>query len=240
MNPGEVTANLLAVKQLIDLYEKKYQRKPGSVSLLAVSKNQSLEKMMEAYQQGQRLFGESYWQEAQNKILTLQNTVPEPIEWHFIGKIQRNKTRKIAEHFNWVHSVPDSQIAERLNNQRPDTLPPLNICIEINLSHEITKSGTALENLNELVKFCLNLNRLKLRGLMAIPAPASTLDEQRKSFRLLRDTLHTLQNEYPSKRANDIQILDTLSMGMSEDFEAAIAEGSTIVRIGTALFGKRL
>lgn len=215
------------LKYQIELCERKYHRPSGSVRLLAASKRQSIEKIKAIYDMGQRCFGESYLQEALPKIQSL----PTDIEWHFIGPVQSNKTRKIAEYFSWVHSIDDAHIAKRLNDQRPPHLPPLNICIEVNISHEATKSGVSIDDVMPFAKYCLSLSRLRLRGLMTIPARGENLTEQRKPFHQLHDLYESLcQNNIP---------LDTLSMGMSEDFEAAIAEGSTMVRIGRALFGER-
>lgn len=224
----DIKTNLLHIKKLIADYEEKYGREKNSVSLLAVSKGQSLEKIQTAFAAGQRCFGESYLQEAMPKIEKLGN---ESIEWHFIGPVQSNKTRKIAEHFSWVHSLANEKIAKRLNEQRPAYLPPLNVCIEINIDHEITKSGIDIDEVFSLAKYCMELPHLKLRGLMTIPAACETVSEQRKAF-------HTLYNVWQHLREQGFA-LDTLSIGMSEDFEAAIAEGSTLVRIGTSIFGPR-
>lgn len=223
-----IPAQLAAVKQQIAAYEKKYQRLTHSVSLLAVSKTHSVEKVLSAYAAGQRQFGENYVQEALPKIEALSD---KQIEWHFIGPIQSNKTRKIAEHFAWVHSVASVKIANRLNEQRPSDLPPLNICIEVNIDAEESKAGinpTAVETLAAQISI---LPQLKLRGLMCIPAASMDFTQQRLTFRKLYTLYEALQN----KGFN----LDTLSMGMSDDFEAAIAEGSTLIRLGTAIFGTR-
>jgi pyridoxal phosphate enzyme (YggS family) len=217
------------IKASISLFETKYGRNKGSVQLLAVCKGQSIEKMKTTYEAGQRLFAENYLQEALKKMTELNMS---DIEWHFIGKIQRNKTRKIAEHFAWVQSIDDLVIAKRLNDQRPEHLPPLNICIEVNISHETSKSGTDKEHLLALAKACAALPRLKLRGLMSIPAPAHDFDSQKKSFHQLSELYQLLCDQGFA--------LDTLSMGMSEDYEAAIAEGSTMVRLGRAIFGGRM
>ena len=223
-----IQKNLIEIKNAIIRHEKKYAREIGSVSLLAVSKGQSIEKIKEAYDAGQRSFGENYLKEALSKMEALSDL---PIEWHFIGSVQNNKTRKIAAHFSWVQSVDHIKIAERLNAQRPNSLPPLNICIEVNISEEATKSGVAIAQVLPLASACLSLPRLKLRGLMAIPSLQKTVEEQRQSF-------HQLELLWQSLREKDIP-LDTLSIGMSHDFEAAIAEGATLVRIGTAIFGER-
>lgn len=218
----------LEIKQFIANYEQQYGRESGSVRLLAASKGQSVEKIKTLYDLGQRVFGESYLQEALAKMAELTDKA---IEWHFIGPIQSNKTRKIAEHFAWVHSIDDMKIVKRLNDQRPASLPRLNVCIEVNISHEATKAGAELNNVVSLVQCCLAQPRLKLRGLMTIPAAHARVEDQRREF-------HKLFSLWRVLREQNIP-LDTLSMGMSEDFEAAIAEGSTIVRIGTALFGPR-
>ena len=225
-----IQSNLLTIQKLITDYERKYGREPGSVQLLGASKGQSVHKIADAFAAGLSCFGENYLQEAQTKMSALSD---KQIEWHFIGSIQTNKTRKIAELFSWVQSVDDIHIAKRLNEQRPPQLPPLNICIEVNISHEATKRGIDIALLMPLVEQCLSLPHLKLRGLMAIPAPQenATLDAKRQAFR----TLYTV---WQSLREQGIP-LDTLSMGMSGDFEAAIAEGSTMIRIGTAIFGSR-
>ncbi len=223
-----ITNNLTRIHTLIAEYEQKYGREKGSVKLLAVSKNQSLEKIKEAFQAGQMVFGENYLQEALEKMASL---AAQPIEWHFIGPIQSNKTHKIAEHFSWVQSINSIKIAKRLNDQRPSHLPPLNVCIEVNVSHEKTKTGTEKDSVQSLAAYCLTLPRLKLRGLMAIPADYDHFTDQRKEFHKLYTLWHSLREQGMA--------LDILSMGMSHDFEAAIAEGSTMVRIGSAIFGPR-
>lgn len=216
--------NLAALQQQIRSYELKYERIPHSVTLLAVSKQQSLSRMADVYKQGQRHFGENYLQEA---LLKMQSFDHAEIVWHFIGHIQRNKTKKIAEHFAWVQSVASLTIAQRLSDQRPAHLPPLNICLEVNISNEANKSGVLPEAVAELAQACLKLPRLRLRGLMAIPE-AENSTPYFKKMALLMQQLN--QSGFQ---------LDTLSIGMSNDFEAAIAAGSTMVRIGTALFGNR-
>ncbi len=226
-DPISIEKNLAHIKDLIALYEKKYGREPGSVKLLAASKHQPLTKLQAAFLAGQTVFGESYLQEALEKIAVL----PPAAEWHFIGPIQRNKTRKIAQHFSWIHSVDNEIVVQRLSEQRPANLPDLNICIQLNISQEQSKSGVMLSEAFQLLSFASQLPRLKVRGLMAIPAPAATFATQRQVF-------HQIQLEF-KRLKTQIHTLDTLSMGMSDDFEAAIAEGSTIVRIGTAIFGER-
>lgn len=220
-----IAKNLVQVIARIREAELRFSRKPCSVSLLAVSKKQSVGKIQEAIEAGQVAFGESYLQEALIKIPQFQ------VEWHFIGSIQSNKTRKIAEQFSWVHTVSDIHVARRLSQQRPQHLPPLNICLQVNISQEAEKSGIAIEDVEPLAAYCSTLANLKLRGLMAIPAYKKDFMEQRTQFHLLK----LLWDELNKKQFH----LDTLSMGMSEDFEAAIAEGATLVRIGSAIFGQR-
>ncbi|HLB42803.1 MAG TPA: YggS family pyridoxal phosphate-dependent enzyme [Gammaproteobacteria bacterium] len=222
----QIEKNLSRIKQLITLYEKKYGRQLGSVRLLAVSKKQSIEKIKQAFQAGQSRFGESYVQEALVKIATLEG-----IEWHFIGSIQRNKIRKIAKYFSWVQSVDSIDSARQLNDQRPAHLPPLSICIQVNMHDDTTKSGIPIYEIESLANSCLNLPHLKLRGLMTIPKSQPDFERTRNNFYQLFLKFQELKNKGIP--------LDTLSMGMSEDFEAAIAAGSTMVRIGTAIFGER-
>ena len=200
-------------------------RDENSVQLLAVSKTKPAQALREAYAAGLRDFGENYLQEALGKQLELADL---PLIWHFIGPIQSNKTRSIAEHFAWVHSVDRLKIAQRLSEQRPADLPPLNICIQVNVSGEASKSGCAPQDLPALAQAISALPRLKLRGLMAIPEPTEDRAEQDAAFAAVQ----TLQASL------DLP-LDTLSMGMSHDLESAIAQGATWVRIGTALFGAR-
>ena len=224
----QIENNLATIRKQISDFEKKYGRSADTVHLLAASKGQSTEKILAAIHAGQHCFGENYLQEA---LLKIENLKDYPIEWHFIGKIKRNKTGKIAAHFAWVHSISSSKIADRLNAQRPHHLPPLNVCIEVNISHEANKEGIAAQEALKLAKYCLTLPRLQLRGLMAIP-------EFKQNFAIQRQNFHQLYALWQSLRNQGV-MLDTLSMGMSDDFEAAIAEGATLVRIGTAIFGKR-
>lgn len=198
----------------------------GSVQLLAVSKTKPAADVAAAYQAGQRHFGESYVQEALSKQRQLAHY---NITWHFIGPLQSNKTKVIAAQFAWVHSVDRLKIAERLNEQRPAFMPPLNICLQVNISEEDSKSGVMLEELPDLIMAVKALPRLRLRGVMAIPAPEHDYDKQHQPYRKLYDFVRQLQ----------IAELDTYSFGMTDDMQAAIAEGSTMVRIGTALFGAR-
>ena len=203
-------------------------RAPEAVRLLAVSKTFDSAAVRELAACGQREFGENYLQEALEKQAALADL---PLVWHFIGPIQSNKTRPIAENFSWVHSVDRLKIAERLSAQRPPGLPPLQVCIEVNVSGETSKGGVAVAELPALAEAVAKLPRLRLRGLMAIPAPTSDPAAQRAAFRQVRKA-------YEALAARGFA-LDTLSMGMSADLEAAIQEGATIVRVGTALFGER-
>jgi pyridoxal phosphate enzyme (YggS family) len=200
-------------------------RDPDEVRLLAVSKTQPADAIRRASDAGQRDFGENYLQEALEKQADLSDL---SLTWHFIGPIQSNKTKAIAEHFDWVHSVDRLKVAQRLSDQRPDSLPPLNVCLQVNVSGEASKSGCEPQDVLKLAHAIAALPRLRLRGLMAIPEPTTDPIEQRAAFARLRK----LQGEL------DLP-LDTLSMGMSQDLEAAIAEGATWVRVGTALFGAR-
>lgn len=200
--------------------------------LLAVSKTRTPEELRAAADAGQIAFGENYLQEALDKIDALSDL--SQIEWHFIGPIQSNKTRQIAETFAWVHSVDRLKIARRLSEQRPTTLAPLNLCLQVNINREDSKSGCTLTELPELIAAVGELPNIRLRGLMAIPDPEQSEAELRISFRKLANALRALRHEHPEAGP-----LDTLSMGMSDDLETAIAEGATWVRVGTALFGAR-
>ena len=225
LEPG---ARLHAVLQRIARVVAEAGRDPATVQLLAVSKTFGDAAVRALAEAGQRAFGENYLQEALEKQARLADLA---LEWHVIGPIQSNKTRAIAEHFAWVHSVDRLKIAERLSAQRPDGLPPLQLCIEVNVSGEASKGGVAAAELPRLAAAVAKLPRLQLRGLMAIPAPTEDAGLQRAAFRQLRGLFDDL-------RARGFD-LDTLSMGMSADLEAAILEGATIVRVGTALFGER-
>jgi len=196
-----------------------------------VSKTKPAEMLREAWQHGQREFGENYLQEALDKQAALEDL--DGIVWHFIGPLQSNKTRAVAEQFAWVHSVDRLKIAKRLSEQRPAALPPLNVCLQVNISREATKSGVLPEGTLALAQEIAALPGLALRGLMAIPAPAETLEAQRQPLAALRQLLEELQAALPEAP------LDTLSMGMSDDLEAAVLEGATLVRLGTAIFGAR-
>lgn len=203
-------------------------RAPEGIELLAVSKTKPSADIRAAIEAGQLAFGENYVQEAVDKIRQL----PVPgIEWHFIGRIQGNKTRAIAEHFDWVHSLADAAHARRLNDQRPPESPPLQVCIQVNVDGEASKEGCDLPGARELMALLIQLPRLRLRGLMAIPAPTPDPEAQRRAFALVR--------EWRNRLATPECPLETLSMGMSDDLEAAIAEGATLVRIGSAIFGPR-
>jgi len=210
----------------IRVSELQAQRKIDSVALLAVSKTKPSIDLIQAYQAGQRHFGESYLQEA---LLKQRELVCYQITWHFIGPIQSNKTRPIAEHFSWVHSVDRLKIAQRLSEQRPAHLPPLNVCIQVNISNEATKSGFSLVELPEVIERVSCLPNIKLRGVMAIPQPETDFTRQREPYRQLYQAVKSLNRPE----------LDTFSFGMTGDLNAAIAEGATIVRVGTALFGAR-
>ena len=203
-------------------------RDPSEVRLLAVSKTWPAENLREAAEAGQRAFGESYVQEAIDKVDALAGL---GLEWHFIGPLQSNKTRPVANAFAWVHSVDRLKIAQRLSEQRDVHLPPLQVCIQVNVSGEASKSGVKPEALPELANAVVQLPRLRLRGLMTIPEPSTDVALQRARFAALRHLRDTLNSAGMG--------LDTLSMGMSDDLEAAIAEGSTMVRVGTAIFGSR-
>ncbi|MFT4650898.1 MAG: pyridoxal phosphate enzyme (YggS family) [Polaribacter sp.] len=221
--------NIIQTQGQIDRAADRYQRLSSHIGLLAVSKRKPSTDIREAYRCGQREFGENYLQEAQQKIQDLADL---DICWHFIGAIQSNKTRVIAEHFDWVHCVDRLKIAQRLSEQRPASLPPLNICIQVNVDLEESKAGIPLEQVPALSQQIALLPNVRLRGLMSIPAPSADVESQRKPFAKLRQAFEQMQNSGIA--------CDTLSMGMSHDIEAAIAEGSTLVRIGTAIFGERL
>ncbi|WP_267257303.1 YggS family pyridoxal phosphate-dependent enzyme [Coxiella endosymbiont of Ornithodoros maritimus] len=223
-----ISENIKRITSEIRQAEKEFSRSPNSVSLLAVSKSQSLDKIKAAIAAGQRQFGENYLQEALVKINALR---AHSLEWHFIGVIQTNKTRLISENFDWVQSVSRLEVASALNRYRPVELAPLSICIQINISEEKTKSGIDLTHLSEFAKAVNQFDRLRLRGLMTIPAYHKDFNAQQAIF----GTLKEAQQELIKKGLP----LDVLSLGMSHDFRAAIAAGSTMVRIGTGIFGPR-
>ena len=220
-----IATNIAKVGTRIREAAQAVARDPDEVHLLAVSKTQPAEAIREASEAGVRDFGENYLQEALEKQADLTDL---PLTWHFIGPIQSNKTKLIAESFDWVHSVDRLKIAQRLSAQRPEQLGPLNVCLQVNVSGEASKSGCEPHDVRELAHAIAGLPRLRLRGLMAIPEPSDDPAEQRAAFARLRQLQTELQLN-----------LDTLSMGMSQDLEAAIAEGATWVRIGTAVFGAR-
>ncbi len=223
-----VARNLAAVHARMEAAAERAGRDPGSIRLLAVSKTQPAEVLAAAWDAGQCDFGENYLQEALPKLAALADRA---VQWHFIGGLQSNKTRDVAGRFDWIHTVDRESIARRLSEQRPTELPPLQVCLQVNVSGEGSKGGAAPERLTELAEAVAGLPRLALRGLMAIPAPARDLAAQRAPFRRLRELMEQLNDRGLA--------LDTLSMGMSEDLEAAILEGATLVRIGTAIFGAR-
>ena len=224
----DIKTNLAQVKSQIQQLVEHYGRLPNSVELLAVSKTFPAEQIRLAYESGQIAFGENYVDEALVKINSLSDL---DIEWHYIGPIQSNKTRKIAENFLWVHSLASLKHAKRLSTQRPTGMPPINVCIQVNVSGEASKSGVNASEAEILATDLQNLPGLRLRGIMGIPANTTDINEQRQSFSALASVFQKIKKMHNS--------IDTLSMGMSGDMEAAIAEGSTMVRIGTAIFGKR-
>ena len=224
-----ISERLQAIQSRLRQAETEAGRPLESVALIAVSKTQPADAIREAHAAGQRAFGENYLQESLKKIAELADL---SLEWHFIGPIQSNKTRPIAENFAWVHGVDRLKIAQRLSDARPAGLPLLNICIEVNVSGEESKGGVEPNEVQALADAIVQLPGLKLRGLMAIPAPTNDIALQHQQFRMLRELMESLKQHGLA--------LDTLSMGMSEDFPAAIAEGATIVRIGTAIFGPRI
>jgi len=225
-----IDCNLLEVNGRIARACEMAGRPVSSVTLLAVSKTQPPQAVRDAVAAGQSRFGENYVQEALDKMAALAELRPR-LEWHLIGPLQANKTRAVAEQFDWVHSVDRLRIAERLSAQRPAGEPPLQVCLQVNISGEDSKSGLAPADVPALARAVAALPRLRLRGLMAIPEPASDVEAQRRPHRALRELLEALRR--------DGLELDTLSMGMTADLEAAVAEGATLVRIGTALFGAR-
>lgn len=225
----DVAENIRAASQKIRALEQEYGRPEGAVSLLAASKRQSIAKIREAAAAGLLNIGENYLQEALDKKPELAD-LPQLV-WHFIGPIQSNKTRGIAETFDWVHSVDRAKIAKRLNDQRPAGKGPLNVCVQVKLSAEESKSGTKSSEASELCQQIAELPNLTLRGLMAIPAATDDEAAQHRAFSIMAYLCQSLQTSHPD--------MDTLSMGMSNDYAAAIAEGSTMIRLGTALFGPR-
>ena len=223
-----VTENLRKIRDLLHKNALEFGRDPESVRLVAVSKKQPVSAVLEAAAAGQRDFGENLVQEGLEKIRAAGR---DDLIWHFIGHLQSNKTRPVAEHFDWVHTIDREKTARRLSEQRPDDKAPLNVCIQVNVDDEPSKAGVRPEAAVELANYVAGLERLRLRGFMCIPAPKPEFAAQRESFRALRGLFERAREETPE--------LDTLSMGMSDDFAAAIAEGATHVRIGTAVFGPR-
>ena len=227
-----IAGNLQAVEATINDAVKASERARNEVQLLAVSKTFPAQAVLDAMATGQLAFGENYLQEALDKIASVAQAQPDAaVEWHFIGPIQSNKTRPIAASFAWVHTVERLKIAQRLSEQRPPELGPLNICLQVNISGEASKSGASPEELPALAREVAQLPNLRLRGLMAIPEPTTDVAQQRAAFARVRVLFDALRA--------DGMALDTLSMGMSGDLAPAIAEGATIVRVGSAIFGKR-
>ena len=222
-----ISENLSRIQQQIEQISAEYQRE--NVRLLAVSKTKPVQAIEEAIRAGQCAFGENYVQEGVEKIAYFSGN--KSLEWHFIGPLQSNKSRLVAEHFDWIQTVDRFKIAERLNDQRPEHLRPLNVLIQINISDESSKSGIQPEEMFSLAEKISQFPRLKLRGLMAIPKPESEPEQQKIALRKMKDLFNRLQQRFES--------VDTLSMGMSDDMASAIECGSTMVRIGTAIFGER-
>lgn len=231
MPEASVSESLSSVRERLEAALRAAGRPSDGARLLAVSKTKPANMLRQAYAAGQRAFGENYLQEALEKQRALADL--DDIEWHFIGALQSNKTRDVAEHFNWVHGVDREKIARRLSEQRPPALGPIDLCLQLNVSGEASKAGVDIDDLPALAESLLALPNLRLRGLMALPAPSEDRDRQRHAFRQVATALAELQRRFPEAP------LDTLSMGMSGDLEAAVLEGATIVRLGTAIFGSR-
>ncbi|EGV05147.1 pyridoxal phosphate enzyme, YggS family [Haemophilus pittmaniae HK 85] len=227
-----ISQALTHIKQQIQNAAEQSDRKIDEIRLLAVSKTKPNDAIFEAYQAGQLAFGENYVQEGVDKIryFEAQNI---QLEWHFIGPLQSNKTRLVAEHFDWMQTLERAKIADRLNEQRPQEKPPLNVLIQINISDEASKSGIAPPDMLPLAEHICQLPHLRLRGLMAIPAPTNVLTEQQNAFTQMARLFDKLKAAFPNQQ------IDTLSMGMTDDMQSAIQCGSTMVRIGTAIFGAR-
>jgi pyridoxal phosphate enzyme (YggS family) len=224
-----ISDNIKSIRDLINQTESSANRTPGSVLLLAVSKQQSVETISEAFKHGIIDFGENYFQEAEKKITQLKNA---PIKWHFIGPIQSNKAKNIASLFSWVHSIDRIKVATLLSESRPLNLPPLNVCLQINLTSEATKSGVSSEEAMDLAYAVSLLPNLNLRGLMTIPPPLNDVQEQYQLFLQLKQLMQLINQQLNLN-------MDTLSMGMSDDLIPAIQAGATIVRVGQAIFGTR-
>ncbi|MGS0690935.1 YggS family pyridoxal phosphate-dependent enzyme [Shewanella sp. 30m-9] len=225
-----ITDRLAIAQHRIAQAAQKASRRAEDVQLLAVSKTKPNNQIIEAYHAGQRRFGENYVQEGESKVNALSQDYPD-IEWHFIGPLQSNKTKVVATLFDWMHTVERQKIAQRLNEQRPDSMPALNVCIQVNISQEASKSGVAVDDVFDLAEKIAQLPKLTLRGLMAIPS--ADVDEQTAAAEL-----SALQGLY-TELAKRFDSVDTLSVGMSNDLELAVAHGSTMVRIGSAIFGAR-
>ena len=228
MDAQQLSDNIAKLLERVRLSAEKSQRQASDIVVLAASKRRTAEEIRAAHRAGLNHFGESYLQEAVGKMAQLGDL---DLTWHFIGHIQSNKTRDISEHFSWVHSVDRTKIARRLSSHRHDAVSELNVCIQVNIDEEASKSGVPPSEVAELARAVAGLPRLRLRGLMCLPAVRETFDEQRLPFARTRGLAESL--------ARDGIVMDTLSMGMSDDFRAAIMEGATIVRIGTAVFGPR-
>ncbi|MBW3566936.1 MAG: YggS family pyridoxal phosphate-dependent enzyme [Proteobacteria bacterium] len=225
---ADIAVNLENVRAMISAFAREFDRDPEVIRLLAVSKTHPPAGVIAALESGQRDFGENYLQEALPKMATLAGC---GARWHYIGRIQTNKTRDLAAAFDWVQTVDREKVAQRLNDQRPESLPPLNVCLQVNIDREPQKAGALPDSLAGLAAAIRAMPRLRLRGLMAIPAETTDFEAQRNAFAAVRRLFEQLHDEGHE--------LDTLSMGMSGDMRAAIAEGSTLLRIGTAIFGPR-
>lgn len=226
----DIEARIAAIKSRIQQASTKKDESAGEVVLVAVSKKQSIDSIKAACLVGQRHFGENYVQEAVVKIEQLQQ---KSLIWHFLGPIQSNKARLVAEHFDWVHSIDRLKIAQRLSNNRPASMPPLNVCLQVNIDADPAKSGLAPGQCMELAAVVAELPGLRLRGLMALPVQTSNSEQTRASFRAMRQLFETLRERLP------VTSFDSLSMGMSSDMDIAIEEGASMVRVGTAIFGPR-
>ncbi|MAO69146.1 MULTISPECIES: YggS family pyridoxal phosphate-dependent enzyme [Idiomarina] len=227
----KITNNLAEIRQQLQILAEESPH-GQSVRLLAVSKKHSLQAIQAAIQAGQMHFGENYVQEAVDKITQLKEQVPEPVQWHFIGPVQSNKTKDISQHFNWVQSVEREKIARRLNEQRPDDLEQLNVLLQVNIDDDDNKSGLMPEHVEALAEYVMNCPKLKLRGLMTILKAGTTEEQRKQSFQSMFRLYEQLQQAYGEQ-------IDTLSMGMSGDMRQAVLEGANMVRIGTAIFGER-
>ncbi|WP_294610107.1 YggS family pyridoxal phosphate-dependent enzyme [uncultured Gilliamella sp.] len=229
---NNVHDNLLVIKNKIQKIALECERDPNTIELIAVSKTKPVTQITEAINAGQFSFGENYVQEGVEKIHYFKQMMPDtPLIWHFIGPLQSNKSKLVAENFDWMHTIDRFKIAQRLNDQRPADKAKLNILIQVNISQESSKSGVAAQEVPDLVKQIITLPNLNLRGLMAIPEIDNNFDNQLYVFNKMQQLLQSLQTNYP--------FMDTLSMGMTGDMQAAIVAGSTMVRIGTAIFGAR-